>query len=79
MTQKILQIGSSAGVIISKKTLEELDLHIGDDIVSETDARRKRIIYSRKSTIVSDDDQRIADLTYNFIQRYRKDLEALAR
>jgi len=32
MTQKIIQIGSSAGVTIPKKKLEELGLAIGDEV-----------------------------------------------
>ena len=32
MTQKIIQIGSSAGVTIPKKQLEELGLHVGDEV-----------------------------------------------
>jgi len=32
MTQKIIQIGSSAGVTIPKKQLEELGLSVGDEV-----------------------------------------------
>jgi antitoxin component of MazEF toxin-antitoxin module len=31
MTQKVIKIGSSAGVIIPKKQLEELGLRVGDE------------------------------------------------
>ena len=32
MTQKVLKIGSSAGITIPKKTLKELGIKIGDEV-----------------------------------------------
>ncbi len=77
MTQKVLQIGSSAGVIIPKKTLGELDLQIGDQVVVEVN-KRTRSVSIRPQVKASKRQERIAELTFNFINRYRKDLRALA-
>jgi antitoxin component of MazEF toxin-antitoxin module len=32
MTQKIIKIGSSSGIIIPQKELHELHLHVGDEV-----------------------------------------------
>jgi len=69
MTQKLLQIGSSAGVTIPKKSLKDLGLKIGDEVEISIKPVRK----------LSREDEKIAELTLKFINRYRKDLEALAR
>ena len=39
MTQKVLKIGSSAAVIIPKKSLKELGLRPGDEVSLEVDIR----------------------------------------
>ena len=77
MTQKVLKVGSSAAVTISKKALEELGLNVGDQVDVEFDRKRKSIsIRPRKK--LSREDVKIAKLALNFIERYREDLEALA-
>lgn len=77
MTQKVLKVGSSAAVTIPKRSLEELGLKPGDRVRVEVDRKRKSVIVTPQPA--SQADARIARLTYDFIQRYRKDLEALAR
>lgn len=78
MTQKVLKVGSSAAVTIPKDILKELGVRIGDRIVLRFNkAKRAVVIEAQKET--SQEDQKIARLTLNFINRYRKDLEALAR
>ena len=77
MTQKLLRIGSSAGVTIPKKSLKELGLKIGDEISVGVD-KRKKVVSIRPAT-QSRENERIAKLTLRFIERYRKDLEALAQ
>ena len=77
MTQKVLQIGSSAGVTISKDTLKTLGLKIGDQVVVSVDEQAQLInigVAKRKSHA----NEKIAKLTLRFIERYRSDLEALA-
>ncbi len=78
MTQKVLKVGSSAAVTIPKKSLKELGIRIGDEVSVEVD-REKKEVHIRSGDIISREDTRIAKLTLNFIKRYRKDLEALAR
>lgn len=78
MTQKVLKVGSSAAVTIPKKSLKELGIKVGDEISVEVD-RRKREVHIRANDAISLEDAKIARLTMNFIRRYRKDLEALAR
>ncbi len=78
MTQKVLKVGSSAAVTIPKKSLKELGLKIGDEVRVAVDvkARAVSIVPARA---LSSEDQKIARLTLRFIERYRKDLEELAR
>lgn len=78
MTQKVLKVGSSAAVTIPKKSLEELGLKPGDEVVVEVN-KKNRSVSIRPSKAKSRRRQRIAELTYNFINRYRSDLEALAK
>lgn len=78
MTQKLLKVGSSAAVTIPKKSLKDLGLKIGDDIAVEVNKEKRTVLIS-PTKMLSAKDVRIAELTFNFIKRYRKDLEALAR
>jgi AbrB family looped-hinge helix DNA binding protein len=78
MTQKVLKVGTSAAVTIPKKILEELGWKPGDIVVVESD-KKARMVLVKPSRKVSKEDQKIAKLTLNFINRYRKDLDALAR
>lgn len=79
MDQKVLKVGTSAAVTLSKKTLEDLGLRIGDSVVIDGDKTKKIAIIkpiSYKRRISNND--KIAKLTLDFIKRYRKDLESLA-
>ena len=78
MTQKLLQIGSSAGVTIPKKSLKDLGLKIGDEVSVEID-RVQKTVSVKPIQKLSHEDEKIARLTLRFITRYRKDLEALAK
>ncbi len=78
MTQKVLKVGSSAAVTIPKKSLKELGLKPGDEVSVEIDRKSKKVTIQPIQKL-SARDQRIAELTVNFIDRYRSDLEALAR
>ena len=78
MAQKILKVGTSAAVTIPKKSLEELGLKIGDDVILEIE-RKKRTVTIHPTKELSLQDKKIARLTADFINRYRKDLEALAK
>ncbi|OGZ00344.1 MAG: hypothetical protein A3C11_00375 [Candidatus Sungbacteria bacterium RIFCSPHIGHO2_02_FULL_49_12] len=78
MTQKLLKVGSSAAVTIPKKSLKELGLKIGDEVYVGID-RVKKVVSISSAGKLSGADAKIAKLTFNFINRYRKDLEALGR
>lgn len=75
MIQKILKVGTSAAVTLPKHSLEELGVRIGDNV--EVDVRGEAVIV-RAAKKRSARDKKITELTLNFIERYRKDLEALA-
>lgn len=78
MTQKVLRVGSSAAVTIPKKSLKDLGLKIGDEVDVKVDKKNKTV-QVRFAARPAEKNTRIAELTLNFIKRYRKDLEALAR
>jgi len=77
MTQKVLKVGSSAAVTIPKKSLEELGLKIGDKVSVHVNKKTNSVTIEPQKKL-SSDDQKIARLTLNFINRYRKDIESLA-
>ena len=76
MTQKVLKVGTSAAVTIPKKSLDELGIKIGDDVIVKI--MKKSVVIKPQSRILNGD-EKIAKLTLNFINRYRKDLKALAK
>ena len=77
MTQKAIKVGDSVAVVIPKKSLKGLGIHPGDKLNVEVNQQTKVVSIS-PLTKVSNRQERIAELTYNFINRYRKDLNALA-
>lgn len=77
MTQKVLQVGSSAGITISKETLKDLGLKVGSQVTVQVDAQKK-FVKILPATQSSAEDDKIAKLTMRFIDRYRSDLQALA-
>lgn len=75
MTQKVLKIGNSAAIIIPKRSLEELNMKIGDRVVVEIDKRRPAVLIEPLKLV----DKKLLEWTRRFIKRYRGALEALAR
>jgi len=78
MIQKLLKVGSSAAVTIPKKSLKELGLKIGDPVSVMVDIHTRKVVI-QSDMHLSKSDEKVAKLTLQFINRYRKDLEALAR
>jgi antitoxin component of MazEF toxin-antitoxin module len=78
MTQKVLKVGSSAAVTIPKKSLEELGLKIGDQVEVIVEKSKKKFSI-QPITKIGVADRKIAKLTLDFVNRYRKDMEALSR
>lgn len=78
MIQKVLRVGTSAAVTIPKKTLEQLGLAIGDQVNVEVN-QRERMFMVRPEKTLRNSQTKIAKLTLDFVNRYRKDLETLAK
>lgn len=83
MLQKVLKVGSSAAITIPKKSLEGLGMAIGENVHVVVNEQEGMVtIRPQRSLDVPNAKKRheqIAKLTLNFIDRYRKDLEALAK
>lgn len=78
MTQKIVKMGASAAVRIPIEALKELGLKIGDPIAVAVNRKTRSVVICPPADM-SDEDIDIARLTVDFIHRYRRDLQALAR
>ncbi len=78
MTQKVLKVGSSAGITIPNGSLKELGIKIGDRVKLRIDKNR-RTVFIQPVDKISKRQERIAKLTLDFIEKYRSDLESLAR
>jgi len=76
MTQKVLKVGDSLAITIPKKSVEEMGIKAGDLLDIKT--TKNKIIIKPKSSL-SDKDRKIAQLTADFINRYREDLKSLAK
>jgi antitoxin component of MazEF toxin-antitoxin module len=76
MTQKVLQVGTSAAVTIPKKSLVDLGLKVGDQVTVRIDATRKAVIVEPFAKGTKKD---VVRWTKRFIDRYRPTLEALAK
>ncbi len=78
MTQKVLKVGTSAAVTIPKESLARLGLQIGDlvDVVVDNERLLVSVRPVESKNVHRD---KIAALTYSFINRYRKDLQALSQ
>lgn len=51
MTQKIIQIGNSTGIIIPKALLDSLGLQPGSEVTVETDAETNALIIQNSKSI----------------------------
>lgn len=77
MTRKIIQIGSSAAITLPPDFLKALGVSVGDGIelgLNET----KDVVSVRAVKKETNRQKQITALTLGFVERYRKDLEALA-
>ena len=77
MTQKVLQIGSSAGITISKDTLKSLGLKIGDHVTVDVDPKHGGLVVLplRKKK----DESEFVKWTDEFIDQYGPAVKALAK
>ncbi len=77
MDQKVIQIGSSAGVTISKETLKNLGVAIGDTVETGTVGKTFSVKPKQKE-FGSQVDPVILEWTDMFIKKNRELLERLA-
>ncbi len=78
MIQKVLKVGSSAAVVIPKKSLKGLGISIGDEVEVRMYPETRRV--SIEAIAVPDNRaEHITKLGLDFIERYRSDLERLAK
>lgn len=77
MTQKVLRVGSSAGITISKEALKALNIKVGDRVQVDIDAKRGGIVILplRRSR----DDVGFSAWTKEFLAQYGPALKALAK
>jgi putative addiction module antidote len=77
MSQKVLQIGTSAGITISKDLLQSLGLKIGDQVTIEINAKHSELVVlplRRKKSQAE-----LSAWTDKFIAQYGPALKALAK
>ncbi len=77
MPQKVLQIGSSAGITISKDLLKSLGLRIGDQVEISSDDKRGGLLVLPLRR--SKDQQELMTWTDAMIDQYGPALRALAK
>jgi putative addiction module antidote len=78
MSQKVLQIGSSAGITISKDALKALKLRIGSDVVT-TFSDKLGIMVIKSAKNKTPINLELIAWTENFIDQYGDALRALAK
>lgn len=69
MTQKLIKIGGSTGVIVPKSELKRLNVSVGDEVE----------VIVKKPTTVSAADLATLKIAEDILQRYHADFEALAK
>lgn len=77
MLEKIIKIGETAAVMIPQKLMEDLDLHIGDQIEVRPDTDSGAVTIKPHHD-VSLRDREVLKIALNILDRYRGDFEALA-
>ncbi len=77
MDQKVIQIGSSAGVTMSKEALKNLGVVIGDTVETETIGKMFSVKPKEKES-KNQVDPAILEWTNTFIKKNRELLERLA-
>lgn len=77
MSQKVLQIGTSAGITLSKDILKTLGLRIGDHVTVDVDAKHGGLVVLPLRA--KKDDAEFSAWTEKFLSQYGPALKALAR
>ncbi|HYC34180.1 MAG TPA: AbrB/MazE/SpoVT family DNA-binding domain-containing protein [Candidatus Paceibacterota bacterium] len=78
MTQKVIKVGSSLAVVIPKEIAQKNNIKAGS-IVDFTEAKKGQLVYTtlKTSSTLNNEQTKVANIAMDFINRYRKDLEAL--
>lgn len=78
MLQKVLRIGTSAGITLSKEALASLGVQIGDRIKVSVDSKNGTVrITGDQPRIPAPGDREVLAWTEDFARRYRETLENL--
>lgn len=77
MTQKVLQVGSSAGITISKDVLKSLGLRVGDRVTVEVDTKRGGVVVLPLRR--GKNEKEFSAWTEEFLTQYGPALKALAK
>lgn len=77
MPQKVLQIGSSAGITIPRETLKTLGLKIGDQVSVEIDPKRGGVVVLPLRH--GKDEKEFTAWAVEFVDQYGPALKALAK
>jgi antitoxin component of MazEF toxin-antitoxin module len=78
MSQKVIKVGSSLALVIPKETAHKYNLEVGRSM--ELHASSDGVLTytpTQSDFVMNTKDQKVAKIAVDFINRYRKDLEAL--
>lgn len=76
MVQKVIKVGSSAAITLSRQAIADLGVAVGDRVRTTIDSKRRRLYVEPAASAPRDE---VVDWTKRFIARYRPALEALAK
>lgn len=68
--QKVIKIGSSAGVTIPAKDLQYADIHVGDEV---------EVVIRKKKQSTNVEDAEVISTAKDILKRYHQDFENLSQ
>lgn len=78
MSQKLIKIGTSVAVTLSRKNLEDIGLKIGDKVQVDFDVKNKKVTVSPMPEAKLDVNAEVYAWTKKFIKKYKGALEELS-
>ena len=79
MTQKIIKVGTSAGVVLPKDYLEKAGLKVGTKVELDFLGKKNKIIITYQKSEISQRDEEVGKIALGIINRYREDFNALSQ
>ena len=79
MTQKIIKVGTSAGVVLPKAYLEKAGLRVGTRVELDFLDKHNKIIITYQKPEISQKDEEVGKIALGIINRYRDDFNALSK